>query len=87
MLNSALSRSSTPAAPDDVARAEALDRLTEALDQLDGRERLAIHLHFLEADPVRAAASALGLSRSGYYKLLAKARRRLACLMREVQPS
>lgn len=60
---------------------EQLDRLGHALDQLDEQERLAIHLHYLEADPVGAAASALGLSRSGYYKLLARARQRLAALM------
>jgi RNA polymerase sigma-70 factor (ECF subfamily) len=75
------------AAPAAVAQAEALDRLTEALEQLDERERLAIHLSYLEADPVRAGAAALGLSRSGYYKLLARARDRLAGLMRELQPS
>ncbi len=62
--------------------AEHLDRLGAALDQLDDRERLAIHLHYLEADPVQAAASALGLSRSGYYKLLGRAREQLAALMK-----
>jgi DNA-directed RNA polymerase specialized sigma24 family protein len=51
------------------------------MERLDDRERLAIHLHYLESDPVKAAASALGLSRSGYYKLLARARERLASLM------
>ncbi len=63
--------------------AEQLQRLGNALDQLDDRERLAVHLYYLEADPVRAAASALGLSRSGYYKLLARARDRLAGLIEE----
>jgi RNA polymerase sigma factor (sigma-70 family) len=62
--------------------AEQLDRLGAALDQLDDRERLAIHLYYLEADPVQAAASALGLSRSGYYKLLGRAREQLAALMK-----
>jgi RNA polymerase sigma-70 factor (ECF subfamily) len=55
------------------------------MDQLPERERLAIHLYYLEADPVTAAASALGLSRGGFYKLLARARQQLAVLMREVQ--
>ena len=45
------------------------------------RERLAIHLYYLEADPVNAAMSALGLSRSGYYKLLSRARENLAGLL------
>ncbi|MHC4416458.1 MAG: RNA polymerase sigma factor [Planctomycetota bacterium] len=71
-----------PAAPEATARAEQLRRLDAALERLDERHRLAIHLYYLEADPVRAAASALGLSRSGYYKLLAKARQQLAGLMK-----
>ena len=65
-------------------RSEALARLSSALDELDDRERLAVHLYYLESDPVAAAREALGLSRSGYYKLLAKARDRLVALMREV---
>ena len=60
---------------------EQLDRLSGAMEKLDARERLAIHIYYLEADPVRAASSALGLSRSGYYKLLARARDRLAGLL------
>ena len=60
---------------------EDLRRLDTALDKLDERQRLAIHLYYLEADPVKAAATALGLSRSSYYKLLARAREQLACLM------
>ena len=68
-------------------QAELLDRLGETMEMLDDRERLAIHLYYLEADPVGAAASALELSRSGYYKLLARARGRLTELMKERQPS
>lgn len=61
--------------------ADELDRLTLALDELDDRERLAVHLYYLDADHLRAAHQALGLSRSGYYKLLARARDKLAALM------
>jgi RNA polymerase sigma factor (sigma-70 family) len=60
---------------------ERLDRLTEALAQLDEREHLAIHLHYLEADPERAAREALNLSRSGYYKVLSRARDKLATML------
>ena len=74
-----------PAAEPD--RNEAIARLDEAMQLLDDRQRLAIHLYYLEADPVVAAASALNLSRSGFYKLLSQARNRLKTLMREVQPS
>lgn len=64
-----------------VEHAEQLQQLDKAIDQLDDRQRLAIHLYYLEKDPIEAANSALGLSRSGYYKLLAKARDNLARLM------
>lgn len=60
---------------------EQLDRLTAAFDQLADDERLAIHLHYIEADPVRTAKDALGLSRSGFYKLLARAKQNLARTM------
>ena len=72
-------------AVDHAADAEQMDRLTAALEQLEERERLAVHLYYLDSDPVRAAEAALGLSRSGYYKLLARAKDKLAALMREVQ--
>lgn len=67
-------------------RAETLDRLTAALDQLADEERLAIHLYYLEADPIAAASSSLGLSRSGFYKLLARAKDHLGTLMGVVKP-
>lgn len=64
---------------------DVLDRLSVALDQLPDDERLAIHLQYLDNDPIAAARSALGLSRSGFYALLARAREHLAQLMaREV---
>jgi len=71
-------------APGQVDRAERMERLDAALDSLPDRERLAIHLHYLEPNPPAAAASALGLSRGGFYKLLHRARARLASLMREL---
>lgn len=78
----AAARPASPAGPSQVTEnAEQLERLGLALEKLDERERLAIHLYYLEADPVNAAMSALGLSRSGYYKLLGRARERLAELI------
>ena len=76
---------SNPTSLEEADRAEQLSRLTGALRTLADDERLAIHLHYLEDDAPQAAASALGLSRSGYYKLLVRARRRLASLLREVR--
>lgn len=62
-------------------RAEQLQRLTAALDQLPDDERLAIHLYYLETDPVEAARSSIGVSRSAFYKLLSRAREHLASIM------
>jgi len=67
-------------------RAEQLSRLTRALDELPDDERLAIHLYYLESDPVAAAVSAIGVSRSGFYKLLSRAREHLASIMTRVNP-
>ena len=66
--------------------AEALSRLSSALDELPDDERLAIHLYYLEPDPIVAAGSALGISRSGFYKLLARAREHLASILGSVAP-
>ncbi len=68
-----------PAAQAD--RAEQLDRLSRALEQLPDDERLALHLYYLESDPIAAASECLGVSRSGFYKLLTRGRERLASLM------
>lgn len=66
--------------------AEALDKLSAAIDELPDDERLAIHLYYLEPDPVGAATATLGLSRSGFYKLLARARTRLSTFLGTVAP-
>lgn len=65
------------------AKQERLELLSRAMDQLPDNERLALHLYYLEADPVVAASVALGVSRSGFYKLLTRARERLSVLMSE----
>lgn len=72
---------------DTAEKAEQLARLTAALDMLPDDERLAIHLQYLDPDPPTAAAAALSLSRSGYYKLLNRAKRRLAGMLKEVRTS
>ncbi len=76
----------TPTADSTVAVAEAEDlrRLDDALNTLDDDERLAVHIYYLEHDPVAAAQSALGLGRAAFYKLLARARGSLALRMKEV---
>jgi RNA polymerase sigma factor (sigma-70 family) len=64
------------------------ERLTSLLDLLTGLpelERLALHAFYLEGQSAEAAATALGVSRSGIYKLLDKARCRLALRYRQTQ--
>ncbi|MDZ4830313.1 MAG: sigma-70 family RNA polymerase sigma factor [Phycisphaerae bacterium] len=74
-----LQRAAPPAHGADIAsKQEALRRLTVALQSLSDAERLAIHLYYLDPDPVRAAEARFGLSRSGFYKLLSRAREHLA---------
>jgi RNA polymerase sigma-70 factor (ECF subfamily) len=65
----------------DALQRERLEHLSAAIESLNDDERLALHLYYLEHDPVAAAGDALRLSRSGYYKLLAKAREKLAAAM------
>lgn len=76
------SRDQTPGAC--AEHAEQLAMLDRALDKLPDSERLAIHLYYLDPDPVVAASECLGLSRSGFYKLLTRAKERLASLMSQV---
>ena len=66
-----------------VEQDDQLDRLSVALDALPEDERLVIHLYYLEADPPAAGLAALGVSRSQFYRVLQRARDRLALLMRE----
>lgn len=66
---------------DSIERREQLERLDLALEDLPENERLVIHLQYLDPDPVGAAKRSLGLSRSGYYATLQRARKRLATLM------
>lgn len=64
-----------------IVHEEQLDRLTAAMETLSEQERLALHLYYLDQDPVKAAMPAIGVSRSGYYKLLDRARAKLSALM------
>lgn len=52
--------------------------LLQALRRLPEKERLALHLVYLAEQPATSARALLGLSNAGFYKLLARAKRRLA---------
>ena len=60
-----------------------LDALRRAMSALPERERLALHVHYLQRRPVESARRLFGLSRSGFYRLLERARSRLRELLRE----
>ncbi len=61
-----------PPPPDD-----SLVALRGAIADLPEKERLAIHLFYLDELPVAHARSLLGMSSSGFYRVLERARRRL----------
>lgn len=67
---------SSPSAP--LERQETLARLGSAIDTLPRDVRLALHLFYLEPDPVDAAKRALGISRAQFYRLVAEARQLIA---------
>jgi RNA polymerase sigma-70 factor, ECF subfamily len=52
-------------------------RLRGAIAALPPREREALHLFYLQEQPADAAAKLLGLSRSGFYRAIERARIRL----------
>lgn len=49
-----------------------------AVSKLPEQERLALHLLYLQGDSAEVARGILGLSHSGFYKVVARARERLA---------
>ncbi len=64
------------------------DRLATVLDllgDLPEMERLALHTFYLQGRKADEGARTLGLSRSGFYKLLDAARRRLTHRFRQTQ--
>ena len=65
---------------------EETELVLQRLGELPERERLAIHVFFLQECDALQAAELLGLSRSGVYALLGRALARLAVLVRGRQP-
>ena len=57
------------------------DQLLDAISRLPQRERMAMHLFYLQEHPVEAAGKMMRLSRSGFYRVLDRARRRLRRLI------
>jgi RNA polymerase sigma-70 factor (ECF subfamily) len=61
--------------------------LREAIRQLPDKERMALHLFYLDEQPVVVARQVLGLSQSGFYKLLDRARERVGLILRRSRES
>lgn len=56
-------------------------RVHAAIAQLTENERLAVHFFYLCEQPAEVARQSLGLSPSGFYKTIVKARSRLRALL------
>ena len=59
------------------------ERLRQALKTLPEKERLALHSFYLQDKSAEKARLIMGLSRSGFYKVLERGRKRLGELMGE----
>jgi RNA polymerase sigma-70 factor (ECF subfamily) len=59
-----------------------IDALRVAICELPEKERMALHIHYLCEQPAEVARDILGMSSSGFYKLIERARRQLATIMK-----
>jgi RNA polymerase sigma-70 factor, ECF subfamily len=71
--------SDDPPASGDVER----QRLLDAVRRLPEKEQTALHLFYLVEQPASTARQAMGLSSSGFYKLLDRAKKHLASILQE----
>lgn len=58
-----------------------IELLRKMITKLPEKERLALHTFYLQGNSAEAARRIVGLSRSGYYRVLERARKRLGQLM------
>ena len=58
-----------------------IERLREMITKLPEKERLALHTFYLQGSSAENARRIIGLSRSGFYRLLGRARKRLEYLL------
>jgi len=70
-----------PAALPFTAPRDELAELRDAIAKLPEAERIALHAFYLEEQDLHRAQTSTGLSRSGLYKVLSRARRRLRGLL------
>jgi RNA polymerase sigma-70 factor (ECF subfamily) len=74
-----------PAPKTQPAVSDTVSLIREAVRELPERERMAVHIHYLCGEPAQVARHTLGLSQSGFYKLLERARGRLRARLLELE--
>jgi RNA polymerase sigma-70 factor (ECF subfamily) len=74
-----------PAPKTKPAVGDTVSLIGEVVRELPERERMAVHIHYLCGEPAEVARHALGLSQSGFYKLLERARGRLRARLLELE--
>jgi RNA polymerase sigma-70 factor (ECF subfamily) len=58
-----------------------IEQLRAAIATLPAKERLALHVFYLQGRSAESAQKVMGLSRSGFYRVLERARKRLAAFL------
>lgn len=71
----------TPVAASD-PNGDEIQHMLGAIRQLPPKERMALHLFYLVEQPAETARQTLGLSSAGFYKMLDRAKKRVAALLR-----
>ena len=66
---------------------EEIERVRSAIEQLQENERLAVHLFYLCEQSAEVAQQVLGLSSSGFYKTIEKARTHLRAILSKEESS
>jgi len=74
-------QAATPEKPDD----SRIEQLRKMITTLPEKERLALHTFYLQGNSADNARRLMGLSKSGFYLVLERARKRLENLMLEEQ--
>lgn len=62
-----------------------IDSLQEKIAELPEKERLVLHTFYLQGSSADNSSKILGLSRSGFYRVLERARKQLALLLAQEQ--
>jgi RNA polymerase sigma-70 factor (ECF subfamily) len=60
-----------------------IQQMLEAIRQLPDKERMALHQFYLAEQPAELARQTLGVSSAGFYKMLDRAKRRVAAILQK----